>query len=95
MENPTQYASIAEKFEAITKGKRPNNIMVWITNHGMNALPAHQVNPVLTEVPAKQFAKPGNPFLKQGYTRYVHAKPAPAPTEAKAVVANTTTTAKS
>jgi len=89
MEHPTQYASIAEKFEAITKGKRPNNTMAWVTNHEMNALPAHQGNPVLLEVPAKQFAKPNNPFLKQGYTRYVHTKPAPAPTEAKTVAANT------
>ena len=77
MENPTQYASIAEKFEAITKGKRPNNIMVWVTNHGMNALPAHQGNPVLLEVTAKQFARPNNPYLKQGVDPKRRGQPIP------------------
>ena len=84
MAEPKIYASIAEKFEDITKGKRPNNTMVWVTNHAMNALPRNQGNPVLIEVQAKQFARPNNPYLKQGYTRYIHEKPAPAPVEAKA-----------
>ena len=95
MPDAPKYKSLAEKFEAITRGKRQRPEMVWLTNQTMNELDANWENPVLVEVPAKQFAKPGNPFLKQGYSRYVHAKPAPAPTEAKAVVTNTTTTAKS
>ncbi len=84
MAEPVKYKSIAEKFEAITAGKRPNNTMVWLTNPTMNSLPAHQGNPVLIEVQAKQFARPNNPYLKQGYTKYIHEKPAPAPVEAKA-----------
>lgn len=84
MAEPVKYKSIAEKFEAITAGKRPNNTMVWLTNPTMNSLPAHQDNPVLIEVQAKQFARPNNPYLKQGYTKYIHEKPAPAPVEAKA-----------
>lgn len=91
MEDKTQYSTIGEKFEAITKGKRPNNTMVWLTNDNMNKLPAHQGNPVLMEIPAKQFAKPNNPFLKQGYSRYVHSKPAPEPKEAKAAASSTQT----
>ena len=84
MAEPKTYASIAEKFEDITKGKRPNNTMVRVTNQAMNALPRNQGNPVLIEVQAKQFARPNNPYLKQWYTKYVHEKPAPAPVEAKA-----------
>jgi len=84
MSDPVKYKTIAEKFEAITAEKRQSNNMVWLTNPTMNELPAHQGNPVLIEVSVKQLSKPNNPYLKQGYVKYVHAKPAPAPVEAKA-----------
>ena len=85
MADQVKYKSIAEKFEALTAGKRQNNTMIWLTNEAMNNLPANQGNPVLIEVEAKQFARQkNNPYVKQGYTKYVHEKPAPAPVEAKA-----------
>jgi len=83
MAEPKHYATIGEKFEDITKNKRQNNTMVWLTNPAMNALPAHNGNPVLIEISAKQYAHPKSPYMKQGYVKYVHAKPAPAPVEAK------------
>lgn len=83
MANETRYATIAEKFEAITKGKRPLPGMVWLTNEAMNA--NMDGNFVLIEVPARQFDKENNEFKAQGYTKYVHAKPVPEPTEAKQV----------
>lgn len=94
MAEPKTYASIAEKFEDITKGKRQNTTMVWVTNPAMNALPRNHGNPVLIEISAKQFARPNNPYLKQGYTKYIHEKPAPAPVEAKPVAALSTVTEK-
>lgn len=81
MANETKYATIAEKFEAITKGKRSLPGMVWLTNDGMNA--NLDGNFVLVEVQAAQFDKEGSEFKAQGYTKYVHAKPVPEPTEAK------------
>lgn len=83
MADAPHFKSIGEKFEAITAGKRPNSTLIWVTNQAMNNLPAHHGNPVLVQVTAKQFARPNNPYLKQGYSKYVHVKPAPAPVEAK------------
>lgn len=84
-----QYDSIAEKFEAITKGKRPMQGTIWVTNERMNAL--NPGNPVLMEVLEKLFRKENSQLVKQGYTQYKHEKPAPPPVEAKrpAAIKNT------
>jgi len=74
--------TIEEKFAKLTAGKRQNLNMVWLTNAKMNANDPD--NPVLVEVPVKQFTKLNNSWVKQGYTKFVPVKVAPAPLEAKA-----------
>ena len=73
--------TLQEKYAQATAKKRPNPNMVWLTNEQMNARDPE--NPTLVEVPVRQFARPGNSWVKQGYTKFTPAKPAPAPVEAK------------
>lgn len=77
--------TIQEKYAKATAGKRQNLNMVWLTNERMNA--SDPENPVLVEVPVKQFEREGSYWKKQGYSKFTPAKPAPAPVEAKPVKA--------
>jgi len=72
----------AEKYEQVTAGqRRPLPGRIWLKNDAMTAL--NPDNPVLINVEEKQFTVKNSPYVKQGYTRYVHEKPVPAPVEAK------------
>lgn len=73
--------TIEEKFASLTKGKRQNLNMVWLTNPGMNARDPE--NPTLVEVPLAQFNKENSVWKKQGYVKFVPSVPAPEPVEAK------------
>ena len=73
--------TIEEKFASLTKGKRQNLNMVWLTNPRMNANDPE--NPTLVEAPLAQFNKENSAWKKQGYIKFVPAAPAPEPVEAK------------
>lgn len=77
--------TLQEKYIQVTAKARPNLNNVWLTNERMNA--SDPENPVLVEVPVRQFEREGSHWKKQGYTKFTPAKPAPAPVEAKVVKA--------
>lgn len=79
MADPKTYASIGEKYEALTAGKRQRPGMIWLQNPTKDT----QGNFTLVEVSEKQFNAPNSPYKKRGFAKYVHAKVAPAPVEAK------------
>lgn len=83
MEGTPTYKSIGEKYEALTKDKRQRSGMIWVQNPDMDV--PGSGNFTLIEVVEAHFNAPKSAYKSQGYTKYVHSKPAPAPVEAKTV----------
>ena len=81
MADAPNFKTIGEKYESLTAGKRQRPHMIWLQNTAMDK--PDSGNFTLVEVPEAQFNKPKSPWKAQGYTRYSHVKPAPAPVEAK------------
>ena len=77
MADAPNFKTIGEKDESLTAGKHQRSGMIWMQNPGMDI--PDSGNFTLVEIPEAHLKA----FQAQGYTKYSHVKPAPAPVEAK------------